>query len=295
MAMRVTVGDVCAPFLTTFPARTTRKEARYCWEDKYQDCGLGDPLEHVSLVTEQGSPIGTIDFEDLLTDELTQVSSCMHPLSWAAVISADLPLIEAATLFRKDSPYLFTVLRGNRLTDYLSYQDLLSLPFRACLFSTILGIEELLSELIQTNVNLAVGKYERLPRTRIRKILNNLGGTGSKSKPIPNSSIVRQLYFSEKLKLIQACNASASQLPSFHTTYVRQRRLLRPTGSTFKEETKLRIQQAKDIRNELAHPNEAWRLSLLLPKEELGDFLTWLNKFERELMDYLALGHKLSD
>jgi len=56
-----------------------------------------------------------------------------------------------------------------------------------------------------------------------------------------------------------------------------------------------RVAQAVELRKALAHPNEPWRISQLLPKEDLKAFISWLTGFESELADYLALGNKLEE
>lgn len=295
MAMRVTVGDVCSPLLSTFSAQTSASAARRDWEEICKDLVPSDPLDHVSLVFQGDTPMGWIGFEMIANEDETPVSQCMEPLSWKAVISADTPLLEAAKLFDRESPYTFLVLRGNQLTDWLSYQGLLSLPFRACLFSMLLGIEELLSEIALTDSTLAVSQYEKFPRTRIKTIREHLKSRAPGAGTVSPDAIVGEMYFSEKLKLIQTCKTTFSQLPSFASCFKRQRQILRPTGVQVTEEKKERITQAKEIRNLLAHPKEPWRLSVLVPKEDLRDFLTWLNGLERELMDYLAQSHTLAD
>lgn len=292
MAMRITVGDVSSPFLTSFPAQTTASEARRIWEEVCQSRLPSNPEEHVALVTEGSQPIGTVGFIEMLQQEQSPVRDCMEPLSWDAVVSAETPLIEAAKLFRKESPYLFAVLRGNRLTDYLSYQCLLSQPFRACLFSMILGVEELLLSVIDTDVGLAVSKA---PLSRIKRLLKKHAKDSWRDDRILNRAIVKDLYFSEKLSIIASCHATASQIASLSVSYEKRKKLLTPTHSKNDKAFRLRSEQLKEIRNRLAHPTESWRLSMLLPKEDLGDFLTWLSRLETELTEYLELGHKLSD
>lgn len=296
MAMRITVGDVSSPFLTSFPAKTTASEARRIWEEACQNRLPSNREDHISLVTEGGRPIGTLGFVEIVTRDNESVGDCMDPLSWDAVVSAETPLIEAAKLFRKGSSYLFTVLRGNRLTDYLSYQCLLSQPFRACLFSMILGVEELLLSVIDTDVGLAVSKYEKTPRSRIKKLLKKHADDSWRDDRIVNRAIVSDLYFSEKLSIIASCHATATEIPSLSVRYeVTSEDILTPTGSTVKRSSQQRTQQLKSIRNKLAHPTDGWQLLKLLPKEDLGGFLTWLSRLETELTKFLEIGHKLSD
>jgi hypothetical protein len=85
------------------------------------------------------------------------------------------PLEEAAKLFNAQSPYVFLVLRHSQLIGWMSYHHLLCIPFRACLFSLLLGIEQaMLDVVIMTEPGLAVSK---LPNGRLNKSQANLSGT----------------------------------------------------------------------------------------------------------------------
>src|SRR5438045_3275419 len=91
IAQTITVGDVFAPFIGTYGPHASGTEVREDWDRKIWK---ESPLDHIGLVAKDGVPVGTISYEDL--EENYSILRSINKLSWASVVAADTPLIEAA-------------------------------------------------------------------------------------------------------------------------------------------------------------------------------------------------------
>ena len=143
MASLVTVGDVYSPKLTHYDSEEKISDVFSNWESLCRETTpSSDPLEYISLVEQKGQVVGWIDFSDLVAadpDREEKVKTCMRNVNVHSLITAETPLLEAMKLFNDQSPYCFLVIKGNIIVGAFSYQDLLSTPFRACLFSMLLS------------------------------------------------------------------------------------------------------------------------------------------------------------
>jgi hypothetical protein len=294
MAALVTVGDVCGEILTTFDADTKISDAASTWQNACLDLVPSDPLAYVSLVSKKGKVVGWLDFSDLVAepDRTDAVEACMMHINVDSLVTADTPLLEATKLFDARSPYCFLVIKGTAIVGAFSYQDLLSFPFRSCLFAMLLSIEQGILDIAQTDAALAVAKLKKGTRLRSENRLRKKLLPGQAVNP---SRIIEQASFSEVLDILKCCSKTERCLTSLKTKFTKQRRMLRGAGAEVKQEQKLRADQAVEVRNALAHPKQPWRISQLLPKEDLKAFIFWLTEVEGQLAEYLALGKKLED
>ncbi len=297
MSALVTVGDVCGPILTTFDADMKIPDAANIWEEACQDRVPSDPLAYVSLVSKQNKILGWLDFSDLVAEQnrTDTVETCMMTINVSSLVTAETPLLEAMKMFDSHSPYCFLVMRGNAIVGAFNYQDLLSIPFRSCLFSMLLSIEQGMRDIAQSAPDLAVSKLKCEGKKVARRIKRQAAG-GQPPKP---NEILEHAYFSEVLHVLRSCSKTSRALTSLNAAYTKQRRILRlkagAPATDVKREQRHRVDQALDLRNALAHPNKPWRISLLLPKEDLKAFISWLTEFESQLAEYMALGNKLAD
>jgi hypothetical protein len=294
MAALVTVGDVCGEILTTFSADTKIPDAAGIWQDACLDRVPSDPLAYVSLVSKEGKVVGWLDFSDLVAepDRTDVVEACMMDIKVGSLITAETPLLEAVKLFGAHSPYCLLVIKGTVIVGAFSYQDLLSIPFRSCLFAMLLSIEQGILDIAQTDAALAVSKLKTDTKQRLEKRITKKLPPGQTANP---SQIIPQASFSEVLGVLKSCLKTNRRLPALTTTFIKQRRIYRAAGAEVKQEQRLRVDLAVELRNALAHPNQPWRISQLLPKDDLKAFISWLTEFEGQLAEYLALGNKLED
>jgi hypothetical protein len=297
MAALVTVGDVCGEILTTFDADTKIPGAAGIWQDACLDRVPSDPLAYVSLVSKEGKVVGWLDFSDLVAepDRTDAVATCMIDIKVGSLVTAETPLLEAMKMFDAHSPYCFLVMKGNGIVGAFSYQDLLSIPFRSCLFAMLLSIEQAILDIAQTAPALAVSKLKDRGK-RVEGQIKKKLPAGQSVKP---SAILERSSFAEVLNALKSCSKTTGRLASLSAFYTKQRRIYRlkagAAASEVKQEKKFRTDQAVELRNALAHPKEPWRISQLLPKEDLKVFISWLTELEAQLAEYLALGNKLED
>jgi len=297
MATLVTVGDVCGPILTIFEYDTEIPTAWSTWLEVSSELIPPDPLDYLSLVMKQGKIIGWLDFSDLVADSknVASVETCMTSIDVGSLVTAETPLLEAMKMFDADSPYCFLVMKGNSITGAFSYQDLLSIPFKSCLFAMLLSVEQAILNIAQINASLAVSKL----RDRGKRVEGQIRKQLPAGQSVKPSVILERSSFSEVLSALKSCAKTNRQLPTLNAIYTKQNRFFPlkygVTGSKVHTKVKLRTDQAIELRNSLAHPNQPWRLSLLLPKEDLKAFISWLTEVEAQLAEYLTNGNKLED
>lgn len=261
IAQTITVGDVFAPFIGTYSSSASGTEVREDWDGKI---GKETPLDHIGLVAKDGVPVGTIGYEDL--EENRSIWASMNKLSWTSVVAADTPLIEAAKFFNEKSPFVFLVLRRNELVGWMSYYHLLGIPFRACLFSMLLAIEQAMLEITLTNPSLAL---TTLGEKKVKSLERQIKKSNPKQPKVSPRQLLDRTLFSDKLKIIKGCAKTSASIPALSDSL---------------------LNDVEAVRNSLAHASEDFRLIKLLSKERLHVFLTWLTKLETELRTYIAHG-----
>jgi len=298
MAALVTVGDVCSPILTNFDAETKISDAAGIWETLCSDNTPSDPLSYISMVKRQDKIIGWLDFTDLVADPETKdaVETCMHSISIHSLVTSETPLLEAMKLFNANSPFSFLVIKGNKIVGFLSYLDILSIPFRACLFSMLLSIEQTMLDIVQTAPDLAV---EKLNKDKIQRISNGIKKRENSTRKISAAEILENLLFSDVLSIIENCVTTKSCLPSLGAVFTIRHQILNldDSGKSLIEQTEKthrRVDQIVKLRNALAHPKDPNCIYRLLPKGDLQGFFKWLTGLENELISYSGK-NKLAD
>ena len=296
MASLVRVRDVCSPILTTFNPWTTISEASLAWEIQCQERTPSDPMQYVSLVAQDKSVVGWLDFSDLHGDNTDgTVEEVMSRIHVSRLVSCETSLIDAARLFSPDSPYGYLVLEGNELTGFFSYHDLISAPFQSCLFSLLLSVEDLILQVLDTNASLALTK---LNKGAVQSVTNRLQKRAGKSKRPPRpSEILKSTLFGQKVAMLTACGKTANAISALGTKGTKSKRLIDVTQRKVKIQKTdfLRLDQMKGLRNALAHPSSLFELLNLLSKDDLCDFMTWLCELEDQLGKLVQNGTILSD
>lgn len=278
----------------TFDADTKIADAANTWQGECLNRVPSDPLAYVSLVNKEEKPVGWLDFADLIAepDRADAVETCMMRIKAGSVVTADTPLLEAVKLFDVHSPNCYLVIRGTAIVGAFSYQDLLSIPFRSCLFAMLLSIEQGILDVAQTDVDLAASKLNEGTRKRLEGRLKKRLAAGQKVNP---SQIIEHASFFEILGILRTCATTERRLTSLSASYTKQRRTFGGASAKAKQEQKLRVELAVELRNALAHANQPWRISHLLPREDLKAFISWLTQFEHQLAEHSAFGNKLED
>jgi hypothetical protein len=164
--------------------------------------------------------------------------------------------------------------------------------FRSCLFAMLLSIEQAVLNIARTAPTLAVSKLKDRGKRAEGQIKRKLP-VGQSVKP---GAILERLSFAEVLNAIKSCSKTKGCLASLSALYTRQHRVWHLKGGiTLKRDQESRTDQPIELRNALAHPKEPWRISQLLPKEDMKAFISWLTVLEAELTEYVTQGKKLED
>lgn len=263
IAQAITVGDICAPFIGIYGPSDSGEHVREDWDSKLGHSRDETPFDHIGLVSKDGVPVGTIGYEDL--DENRSIWATMNKLSWKTVVSADTALVEAAKLFSAKSPYVFLVLRQNQLVGWMSYHHLLGIPFRACLFSLLLGIEQAMLNVAMTDPALAVTKLSPGRLKKAKDLYLARGHELDKNGMADPRLLLECSNFIDKATIIQKCPATAANI----------------TAVTDKA-----MKKAERVRNSLAHPTGERELVMLLSKDEIHAFLAWADKLQTELLEF---------
>lgn len=291
MAALVTVRDVYTPLLTRFPAGTLSQAARAQWQHMCSGRVSSSPLDHVCIVEDGAEPIGWLDFCDLVYEPTADVpvSELMTKITAKQLVSADTSLLDAAELFTRASPFGFLVLQRSELVGLFSYHDLLSVPFRACLFSFLCLIEESISKVLITDSKLALSKLSKSDYDRLVRRWNRTKRCPNRLTP-SMEDLIHLSFFSQKLQMLQSCAAASRTIDSLNSKRLKlQRRAHLGAGGTRYEDitqTTFRVTQLKQLRNALAHSASGFELPILLPKDDLRDFMVWVRSLESQLTEY---------
>lgn len=253
----ITVRDLSQPFCDRFEVSTLAEDV---WQEWDEDCiESGEcPLDQIALATDQGSVLGWLGYDSLR--EGKTVGECLDPIAPGAILAANTPVIEAVkTLATTKLPFLFT-LEGHSLSGCIGFSDLYKLPFRLCLFSLLLGIEQLASELIKTKPaqslkTLSPDRLEKIKKVyRIRNL--SLNNDGHEFEAL----MVDCTTFADKIRILRSVFKSV--VPA--------------CGDSL-------INTAEQLRNDLAHSREDSDLAKSLKRETLLPLILWAETIQKEL------------
>jgi hypothetical protein len=298
MASLVKVRDICTPILTRFDPNEPVTQASFDWQDMCIDRTPDDPLAYVSLVESAGKPVGWLDFTDLVSrPDRPSVSQVMTQVEVSQVVTADTSVLDSLSLFRDQSPYGYLVLDLNQIVGFFSYNDLLSAPFRACLFSFLIAVEELMDKVLATDSKLAVSKMDSNQIGRLTSLAKKrIAQRGHSATVLPsNGQLLKLASFTEKMHVLAKCKSAVTGIPALSDKGAKTKRRYLRSGVRDSKEVFSRLDQLEKIRNTLAHPGEFSEFLSLLPKEDLKRFMAWLGSLEEQLANFLEQGQKLAD
>jgi len=106
-------------------------------------------MEQIVLVKVNQKVVGWIAY-DMLENEKT-LCECMDSIGESTLISSDTPLLEAIQIVCKKNDAIFLVLKRNQFIGWLHYDHFYKLPFRMCLFSLLIDLEEMLLKLTKSD------------------------------------------------------------------------------------------------------------------------------------------------
>lgn len=214
-------------------------------------------MDQIALVRRQRQIIGWIGFDMLDADKT--ICECADPISPDAILASNTPIIEALPALTDERyPFLF-VLEKNSLAEWISFSHLYKLPFRLCLFSLLLGVEQLCSELLKMDASEALSalRPKRIDGARAvyAKRGLRLNGHGKEYQTL----LLDCTTFADKLGMVQSvfgASVPASKSPYFI--------------------------RAEQVRNELAHTHEESDLAKQLKKDVLMPLIQWAETIQAE-------------
>jgi hypothetical protein len=260
----ITVRDLSAPLYGPIEVSVPAKDAWQDWSEESIDRDT-NPMDEIALATDGGSVVGWLAYESL--EEGKTVGECVDVIAPDAILSANTPVIDAVRSLAKTRHHFFFTLEGQSLSGWIGFSHLYKLPFRLCLFSLLLGIEQLASELISTKptTSLKVLRPKRLEKLkevyRLRKL--GLDKDGNQSDAL----LVDCTTFADKIMIL--------------------RRVFKGVVPACGDPV---FDAAEKIRNDLAHPRRDGDLAESLKRETLLPLIEWSETIQRELEAALGQG-----
>lgn len=272
IASLVTVRDIYTPFVASFDGHRTVADV---WENWSIDlCGDDSPLNQMALVLRDGKAVGLLSFCALEADK-KDVFECMDEIRLDGLVTEDTSLAHAAEMFTSCHAYFFVVINGNDFVGWLSYHDLYKLPFRLCLFASILAIEEKMTQVAQRYAARAIETLTDGRQAAARRIYQLRGFPRDQNGNEAPAPLVTCTSFCDKATMLQGCAETKYRIPE--------------AGQ------KKWMALAEKVRNAIAHPNPDEHFSPLVKRELFGGLLGWMRRLDAELTAFLEIGSAISD
>ena len=262
LSRMITVRDLSEPISRSYETSEPVADIFPLWWEECDERGE-DPMDQIGLATAEGHVVGWFGFDMLDTGKT--IGECAEPIAAEAIIAADTPAIEAVKIFNTTAQHFFFTLEKNALSGWLGYSDLFKLPFRLCLFSLLLGIEQLASDLCKTQLRASL---DALKPDRLEKVKDTYRRRGLKYDQAGNeydSPLLDCTMFLDKITIIrklfvQSVPAAKDRL--FNT--------------------------AESIRNDLAHPRDGSVIADRLQREKLLPLIAWSETIQQQMEQALG-------
>lgn len=293
MASSVKVADIAKPFLGTIDSTMPAKDVRGFWEQACDDSHSIDPLDHIVLVKTPEGELGWIGFEDIVNEVSGKTRDLMTRASETLHTDGNRSVLDAAHLYSPRSSYLVLVETDGEVSSWISYQDLMQPPFSLCILARLFAIESRILGVLQKEPKEAFLKLHAKQRKSLFGMMKK-SSKAALSGPAENYAghLLKRAYFSQKIAILEQSGAVVAYVPALGATRSNSHRILdlkKGTAMTVPKVEK-RVDHANTVRNAIAHPDDYWKLSSLLPKEDLQDFLRWLDELDRQLTEFDLLG-----
>jgi hypothetical protein len=209
-----------------------------------------DPSGRISLITNAGRVIGWIDLETLATVEQSNLIRVALPIPPDQILTANMTALSAANLICSSSKPFYFVLEDNTFIGTVGYANLFSLPFRLCLFSLTLQLEQTALSLLLQDAESSIDALNENRRTMAEEVFaRRYGGSMSQSP----SGLLRCTNFVDKSKIL----AKRKLLEGMSANQI---------NSTFS--------RAETVRNHCAHPDSEERGgAIVLERQKLAAFI----------------------
>jgi len=261
----IMVSDICEPFIGEFDKSQSVESV---WEEWIQDlCDEKalDPMDQFALVKSNQKIIGWIGFEDLDSSKKT-LCECMEPIRGSVLISSDTPLLEAIRVVCRSNDFIFLVLKGNQFIGWVYYNHFHKLPFRMCLFSLLIDLEEMLLKIIKYDPTSFLEKLTPGRLDKAKEIYKKRRYSLNKESKEYNSKLIECTQFCDKFTMLREDPVIVKKFPSINNKF----------GN-----------EAEKIRNDIAHPKGEKSGALPIKKEKLIPFIEWAEELRQQLDDYI--------
>lgn len=225
-----------------------------------------NPITRISLVKTKSGVTRWCRFDELLAAECEIVGDVSEVITPRSIITAGTTALEAVTLFATTEHEFFFVLRGHAFIGSLRYSDMFNGPFRLCLFSLTLELEEVALRVLLQNADRAIGRLSPARQEKARKVHGiRFAGLTERS-----DALLRCTTFIDKGTML----AKEIEVPDMSA----------------KEVSRL-FGRAERVRNLCAHPAASDEgMALLAEKHQLAEFIESCRNVVLELQPHVDTG-----
>jgi len=265
----IAVNDICEPFIEEFDNSQSVESVWEEWSIDLCDEKALDPMEQIALVKVNQKVVGWIGY-DMLENEKT-LCECMDSIGESTLISSDTPLLEAIQIVCKKNDAIFLVLKRNQFIGWLHYDHFYKLPFRMCLFSLLIDLEEMLLKLTKSDPTSFLSNLENRINNA-KKIYRYRGYSLNKEGKEFDSKLIECTSFCDKFIMLRKSPEIVQKFPSINNKF----------GN-----------KAEKIRNDIAHPKGKKLGALPIKKEIFIPFIEWAEELRQQLDNYINVPTRL--
>ncbi len=263
MASLVTVRQIQTPLGLEIDFEMTVADAELQMFEAGTEGGF-NPVDRISLVVENGSPMGwtAIGYDGVEDPSTVKVGSVAEPIRPSQLITANTPYLDTLSYFAEEGFRFCFVLDGRRLTGTVDYAGLFKPPGRMCLFALTLELETNALRLCQ----------------RFAKQCFDVLSDGRKEKAI---AVWKKRYESKRRYSHRPIDDPHDHLGEIVacTTFIDKARMISKCKLVIdrgRDEIDCVFNRAERIRNACAHPVEGESFQEVLERKNLGSFLVKL-------------------
>jgi len=269
LSQLITINDICESFIGEFDNSQSMSSVWEEWSQDLCDEKALDPMEQIALVKSNQEVVGWIGYEDL--EPSKTLCECMEPIGGSSIISSNTSLLEAIRIVCRKNDAIFLILKSNQFIGWLHYNHFYKLPFRMCLFSLLIDLEEILLKIAKSD---SISFLEKLPDTRLDKakeIYKYRQYSLNKEGKEFDSKLIECTAFCDKFIMLRKDAAIVQKCPNIKNKF---------------------SNTAEKIRNYVAHPEEEKSGLLPIEKEKLIPFIEWAEEFQLQLDNYVQINNK---
>lgn len=160
-----------------------------------------NPLDRISLVFKDGKVIGWLAYDSFFDCD-QPLMECLDEIQPSSLMSGATTALASIRIFHNTSQPFFFVLENNSITGTLMYEDFFNLPFKLCLLSLVLHLEDCALKILHQN---AKESWNVLPHQRKKKseeVYTKRYGYKADSDKVPYDKLLECTMFCDKGKIL---------------------------------------------------------------------------------------------